>query len=149
MKLLVVESPNKVKKIAGILGDGWIVEASVGHVRDLPHRELGIEGDGYELQYEYIPPKPIPGSPGKFFAGGEARVARIASKAAEAEVVYWLILPNPQKCKARLSMFNVAGVFEAVQVSELTEPLRLSPGLRATAPPCPSLPIDRELRPTR
>ncbi len=94
MKLLVVESPNKVKKIAGILGDGWIVEASVGHVRDLPHRELGIEGDGYELQYEYIPPKPIPGSPGKFFAGGEARVARIASKAAEAEVVYLATDPD-------------------------------------------------------
>ncbi len=33
-KLVIVESPAKVKKIAAFLGDGWRVEASYGHVRD-------------------------------------------------------------------------------------------------------------------
>lgn len=94
MKLMVVESPNKVKKIASILGDGWQVEASAGHVRDLPKRELGIEGEGYELQYEFIPPAPIPGSPGRFFPGGEARVGRIAQKARQADTVYLATDPD-------------------------------------------------------
>jgi len=43
MKLMIVESPNKVKKIKGYLGDGWRVSASVGHIRDLPDKEMGVE----------------------------------------------------------------------------------------------------------
>ena len=35
-RLVIVESPNKVKTIAGYLGDGFVVESSRGHVRDLP-----------------------------------------------------------------------------------------------------------------
>ena len=36
MKLVIVESPNKVRKISGFLGPGFRVAASFGHVRDLP-----------------------------------------------------------------------------------------------------------------
>jgi len=43
MKLMIVESPNKCKKISQILGAGWIVKASVGHIRDLPSKELGVD----------------------------------------------------------------------------------------------------------
>ena len=35
--LLIVESPSKVKTIAGYLGDAYEVESSMGHIRDLPH----------------------------------------------------------------------------------------------------------------
>ena len=35
-KLVIVESPNKVRSIAGYLGPEFDVEASVGHIRDLP-----------------------------------------------------------------------------------------------------------------
>ncbi|MGX5692448.1 type I DNA topoisomerase [Dermacoccus abyssi] len=35
-KLVIVESPNKVKNIAAYLGDEYVVDASVGHIRDLP-----------------------------------------------------------------------------------------------------------------
>jgi DNA topoisomerase-1 len=41
-KLVIVESPAKAKKIGGFLGDGYIVEASIGHIRDLPQRAADI-----------------------------------------------------------------------------------------------------------
>ena len=36
-RLVIVESPGKVKTIAGYLGSGYDVEASIGHIRDLPN----------------------------------------------------------------------------------------------------------------
>lgn len=50
--LVIVESPGKVKKIGAVLGAGYRVEASVGHVRDLPtDGELGVEPPSFELNY--------------------------------------------------------------------------------------------------
>jgi len=51
MKLLIVESPGKVKKLQGFLGSDWKVAASVGHVRDLPVKEIGIAPPDFVLQY--------------------------------------------------------------------------------------------------
>lgn len=41
--LFIVESPGKVAKIQKMLGDNYIVIASVGHIRDLPPKEFGID----------------------------------------------------------------------------------------------------------
>ncbi len=41
-RLVIVESPAKAKTIAGYLGDGFVVESSVGHIRDLPERAADI-----------------------------------------------------------------------------------------------------------
>jgi DNA topoisomerase-1 len=50
--LVVVESPAKARTIKKYLGKGYNVKASVGHIRDLPKRELGIEiGDGFKPKY--------------------------------------------------------------------------------------------------
>jgi len=51
MKLMIVESPGKIKKIREILGSGWDVQASVGHVRDLPEREIGVEAPDFKPTY--------------------------------------------------------------------------------------------------
>ncbi len=40
--LVIVESPAKIKKISEILGDGYVVESSIGHVRDLPRKAADV-----------------------------------------------------------------------------------------------------------
>ena len=51
-KLLIVESPTKVKAIKKFLGSGYDVAASNGHVRDLPKSQMGIDIEhGYEPKY--------------------------------------------------------------------------------------------------
>ena len=44
-KLVIVESPAKARKIGGFLGDEYVVEASVGHIRDLPQRAADIPAE--------------------------------------------------------------------------------------------------------
>src|SRR6187200_2887520 len=41
-KLVIVESPAKAKTIAGYLGPGYVVESSIGHIRDLPQSASDI-----------------------------------------------------------------------------------------------------------
>src|SRR5215204_5377347 len=41
-KLVIVESPAKAKTIAGYLGAGYVVESSIGHIRDLPNRASDV-----------------------------------------------------------------------------------------------------------
>ena len=51
MNLLIIESQGKVEKLQSILGDGWKVSASLGHVCDLPDKEIGVEAPKYKPQY--------------------------------------------------------------------------------------------------
>ncbi|MFF6997883.1 type I DNA topoisomerase [Streptomyces sp. NPDC008313] len=65
-RLVIVESPAKAKTIKGYLGPGYVVEASVGHIRDLPNgaaevpekytgevRRLGVDVD-HDFQPVYV-----------------------------------------------------------------------------------------------
>ena len=49
-KLVIVESPAKAKTIRKYLGDGYEVTASMGHIRDLPASQLGID-----VEHDYTP----------------------------------------------------------------------------------------------
>lgn len=49
-KLVIVESPAKAKTIGKYLGKNYVVEASMGHVRDLPKSQLGVD-----IENEYNP----------------------------------------------------------------------------------------------
>jgi DNA topoisomerase-1 len=54
-RLVVVESPSKARTIAKYLDSGYTVKATVGHVRDLPQRELGVDVDhGFTPKYVTI-----------------------------------------------------------------------------------------------
>jgi DNA topoisomerase-1 len=63
-RLVIVESPAKARKIGGYLGDGYIVEASVGHIRDLPQRaadipkevkKLAWSKEGVDIENDFAP----------------------------------------------------------------------------------------------
>ena len=64
IKLVIVESPAKARKIGDYLGDGYIVEASVGHIRDLPQRaadipkevkKLAWSKEGVDIENDFAP----------------------------------------------------------------------------------------------
>jgi DNA topoisomerase-1 len=56
--LIIVESPAKTKTLKNILGKGYDVRASMGHVRDLPKSKLSIDVDNdFEPTYAVIPDK--------------------------------------------------------------------------------------------
>jgi len=61
---VIVESPAKAKTIAGYLGDGFVVESSVGHIRDLPERAADIPAQykgqpwarlGVDVEHDFEP----------------------------------------------------------------------------------------------
>ena len=53
--LVIVESPAKAKTINKYLGKQYVVKASLGHIKDLPKRDLAVDiGRGFEPRYEVI-----------------------------------------------------------------------------------------------
>src|SRR5213080_4877044 len=52
--LVIVESPAKAKTINKYLGDDYIVKASMGHVRDLPSKGMGVDLETFEPEYEIL-----------------------------------------------------------------------------------------------
>jgi len=81
--LVVVESPTKVRTIKKYLGNKFNIAATVGHIKDLPEKEMGIDVEnGFKPNYRTIP--------------GKQRVVQSLKKAAgEAEDVY--LAPDPDR----------------------------------------------------
>src|SRR3989338_4005417 len=56
MKLIIVESPTKAKTLSRFLGDGFTIEATMGHIKDLPKSTLGVDVND-NFKPEYVPVK--------------------------------------------------------------------------------------------
>jgi DNA topoisomerase I len=81
-KLVIVESPTKARKLRGYLGSDFIIEASVGHIRDLPTKKLGVDIDNnFEPEYEV--------SPGK-----KKVIAQLRKAAKQSDTVYLAMDPD-------------------------------------------------------
>ncbi len=81
--LIIVESPAKVKTISKFLGRDYMVEASVGHVRDLPGNKLGVnEEKDFHPQYQVLP-------------GKQKVVNKLKKAASQADKVY--LAPDPDR----------------------------------------------------
>ena len=80
--LVIVESPKKAKSINKFLGSGYVVKASMGHVRDLPDRKLGLDVlRQYEPTYEIM-------------KGKKETVGELKREAAKAGMVYLATDPD-------------------------------------------------------
>ncbi len=82
--LVIVESPAKAKTINKYLGNEYVVEASIGHIMDLPKNDIGVE-----LERRTFEPTLIV-SPGK-----EKVVERLKKLAAKSDFVY--LAPDPDR----------------------------------------------------
>ncbi|WP_051564453.1 type I DNA topoisomerase [Desulfovermiculus halophilus] len=81
--LIIVESPAKVKTISKFLGRDYLVEASVGHVRDLPGNKLGVDEDNdFRPQYQVL-------------SGKQKVVSKLRKAANQAEQVF--LAPDPDR----------------------------------------------------
>ncbi len=81
--LVIVESPAKAKTINKFLGSNFIVKASLGHVRDLPEKNLGVDIEN-SFQPQYI------------LVSGKAKVFKELREAAEdADAIY--LAPDPDR----------------------------------------------------
>jgi len=102
-KLIIVESPAKSKTIKSFVGSDFRVEASMGHVRDLPEKGLGVDiKEHFRPEYEAIPER-------KKVLADLARAARGAQEVylasdpdREGEAIAWhlaeaLRLPSPRR----------------------------------------------------
>lgn len=111
--LIIVESPAKVKTIKKFLGNKYSVHASVGHVRDLPTKTLGVdESNNYAPEYIVI-------------EGKEKVVNELRSAAAKANTVY--LAPDPDR-EGEAIAWHVAELlkdatkadFKRIQFNEIT-----------------------------
>jgi len=94
MKLMIIESPGKIEKLSAILGDDWKIAASIGHVRDLPTDDIGVEAPDFAPKYEWIPGRPIPGKKGERYPSSKERIDRLKNLAQGAEQVYLATDPD-------------------------------------------------------
>ena len=81
--LVIVESPAKAKTIQKYLGKGYTVEASLGHVKDLPKSDLGVDVDNdFDTEYIVIP-------------GKEKVLVKLKKLAQSADTIY--LAPDPDR----------------------------------------------------
>ena len=81
--LVIVESPAKAKTIQKYLGKGFTVEASLGHVKDLPKSTLGVDTNNeFETDYVVIP-------------GKEKVLAKLKKLAGPMDAIY--LAPDPDR----------------------------------------------------
>jgi len=88
--LVIVESPAKAKTIGKYLGSGYAVKATVGHIRDLPTKTLGIDlENGFEPDYVTIPGKEKTVAELKAAAKGARAVFIATDPDREGEAIAW------------------------------------------------------------
>src|SRR5581483_3103215 len=81
--LVIVESPAKAKTIQKYLGAGYEVEASFGHIKDLPKKSLGVDLENdFSTEYVVIP-------------GKEKVIAKLKKLAKSADAIY--LAPDPDR----------------------------------------------------
>lgn len=110
MNLLILESPGKVKKVQSFLGSGWQVLASVGHVRDLPPKEIGVAAPDFRPVYQPT-------------ERGQDVLKRLAAAVAKADAVFLATDPDREGEAIAWHVADALGIKNAQRVTyqEITE----------------------------
>jgi DNA topoisomerase-1 len=108
--LVIVESPAKAKTINKYLGRDFQVKASMGHVRDLPKKKLGVDvKKGFDVEYEVLPTRKKVLDELKAAAKEAEAVYLAADPDREGEAICWHLseaLGGRSKKKYRRVVFN-------------------------------------------
>jgi len=108
--LVIVESPAKAKTINKYLGQDFQVKASMGHVRDLPKKSLGVDVEqGFRAEYEVLPTRRKILEELKSAAKDASLVYLAADPDREGEAICWHLaeeLGGRNRKKVRRVVFN-------------------------------------------
>jgi DNA topoisomerase I len=119
--LVIVESPAKAKTVNHYLGSGFIVKASMGHVRDLPKSKMGVDVEhDFAPTYQIIPDKKKIVSELKKLAKESDRVILAADPDREGEAISWHLAEilreeNPNMFRAVFNEITEEGVKKAFE----------------------------------
>jgi DNA topoisomerase-1 len=88
--LIIVESPAKARTLKRFLGDRYDVRASMGHVRDLPGKEMGVDVEaGFKPHYEVVESRRKTITDLRSAAKGEKEVILASDPDREGEAIAW------------------------------------------------------------
>ena len=119
--LVIVESPGKVKSIGKFLGKSYKVEASVGHVRDLPKSQMGVDiENNFEPKYITIRGKGDVISKLKKEAKASKKIFLATDPDREGEAISWhlaklLNIDEKQKCRVSFNEITQNAVKGAIK----------------------------------
>ncbi|MGB8959781.1 MAG: type I DNA topoisomerase [Candidatus Aminicenantales bacterium] len=119
--LVIVESPAKAKTVNHYLGKDYVVKASMGHVRDLPKKKMGVDiAAGFQPTYEIIPEKKKTVAELRKAAKESERVILAADPDREGEAISWhlgqlLADANPNIFRVSFNEITEEGVRAAFQ----------------------------------
>ncbi|HEY9688327.1 MAG TPA: type I DNA topoisomerase [Coleofasciculaceae cyanobacterium] len=119
--LVIVESPAKAKTLKKILGNKFIIKASVGHIRDLPEKKLGVDIEhDFEPVYEVLPAKADLVEELQQAARKSDIIYLAADPDREGEAIAWhvsTLLDNPKAIVHRIEFHEITktAILEAIQ----------------------------------
>ena len=89
-RLVIVESPAKARTIGKFLGGGYFVRASIGHIRDLPQRQMGVDIEhDFKPHYVVTPKKKDVVKELKTLADGASEIFLATDPDREGEAISW------------------------------------------------------------
>ena len=83
-KLIIVESPAKIKTISKFLDKDYVIMSTMGHIKDLPTKKIGVSIDDDSIKIDYV-----------VLEGKAPTIANICKQASTSDIIY--VAPDPDR----------------------------------------------------